>query len=103
MSGGERYEMSSSEELKNALLNRDFERAQSLISAWGEEISWSVKAASGPAERYRILEDARSFLEQHLYLARVVRAHIATELKANSASFLYANTELEQPRWRVRG
>jgi arginine repressor len=91
------------EELKDALLNRDFERAQALISAWREAISASMKAASDSAERYRILEDAQSFLEQHLYLARVVRTHIATELKANSASFLYRNTELEQPRWRVRG
>jgi len=91
------------EELKDALLNRDFDRAQSLISAWGEAISRSMKAASGSAERYRILEDAQSFVEQHLYLARIVRARIATELQSNSASFLYSNTELEQPRWRVRG
>jgi len=91
------------EELKDALLNREFERAQSHISAWREAVAESMKTASGSAERYRILEDAQAFLEQHLYLARVVRAHIATELQANSASFLYANTELEQPRWRVRG
>jgi len=93
----------TTDELKSALLDRDFDKAQSLINAWGASIRRAIKAAPGDAERYRILEDAQAFAEQHLYLARVVRAHIATELQANSASFLYASAELEQPRWRFRG
>ncbi len=94
--------MSGSDELKSALLNRDFDRVQALIGTWRDEILRCLRTASGSAERCRILEEARSLGEQNLYLARVVRAHIATELQANSASFLYADTELEQPRWRVR-
>jgi hypothetical protein len=93
--------MRNDQELRSALLERDFTRAQSLITAWGNAVSAEIKAASGETERRRILEEARSFGEQSLYLAQVVRAHIATELNANSASFLYADAELELPRWRL--
>jgi hypothetical protein len=93
--------MRNEEELRSALLERDFTLAQSLVRAWGDAVSAEMKAASGEAERRRILEEARSFGEQNLYLAQVVRAHIATELNANSASFLYADADLELPRWRL--
>ncbi len=90
------------EELKSALLNRDFEHVEILLNEWSESLARDMKAAPNVVERCRILEDAHAFVQQHLYLARVVRANIATELQANSASFLYAGPELEQPRWRVK-
>ena len=89
------------EELRIAILNRDFERAQSIIAERTKAIASEVKAATGAVQRRRILEEAVDRAEQDLCLARVIRAHIASELKANSASFLYAESELEQPRWRV--
>jgi hypothetical protein len=92
----------TAEALRTALVNRDFDQVHALIGQWREDILRSMQTASGNAERCRILEEARALGEQNLYLARVVRAQIATELQANSASFLYSDTELEQPRWRVR-
>jgi len=88
--------------LKAALLNRDFEQAQLLIAQWGKHVSAEIKSASSDGERRRILEEARLFAESSIYLTRVVRAHIATELQANSASFLYLDVEPEQHGWHVR-
>ncbi len=93
----------TSEDLRTALLNRDFERAQRLIRQWGEEAAQRIAECRSPEERRRIFDDARAFGEQNLYLAQVVRAHISAELHANSASFLYAGSNPEQSRWNVRG
>jgi len=93
----------TSDQLRNALINRDFDQVQSLIGEWRKSILSALTTAPSAAERCMILDDARAFGEEHLYLARVVRAHIATELQANSASFVYAGTDLEQPRWRLQG
>jgi hypothetical protein len=90
------------EELKTALANRDFDRAQALILEWGTSVKAGIRAASGQSERQRIFDDAVSFAEDNIYLTRVIRAHIAAELQANSASFLYRDTDLEQPRWQIR-
>ena len=89
------------EELKTALANRDFDRAQELILEWGTSVRAKIRAASGQTERKRIFDDAASFAEDNMYLIRVVRAHIAAELQANSASFLYRDTNLEQHHWQI--
>jgi hypothetical protein len=91
------------EELKAALLNRDFYQAEFLIGEWGKSVTGEMKAASGETERRRILDDACAFAEQNICLTRVIRAHISAELQANSASFLYVDPNLEQPRWRLSG
>jgi hypothetical protein len=90
------------DEIKTALLDRDFDRAQSLIGEWGKSIAVAMQAAAGEAARRRIYDEARTVVESNTYLARVVRAQIATELHANSASFLYRNADLEQPRWQIK-
>jgi hypothetical protein len=91
------------EAVKAAFLDRDFERGQSLMREWCKQASAEMKAASGDVERRRIFEDARSFVEENIYLVRVIRAHISAELHANSASFLYADPDSEQHRWRING
>jgi hypothetical protein len=91
------------EEIKAAFLDREFELAQSRMREWCKQVSIEMKAASGDVELRRIFEDARSFVEENLYLVRVIRAHISTELHANSASFLYTNPDSEQHRWRISG
>lgn len=90
------------QELKAALANRNFERAQALILEWGTSVKAEIKAASGQDERQRIFEDAVSFAEGNIYLTRVIRAHIATELQTNSVSSVYCDTDLEQHRWQIR-
>jgi hypothetical protein len=90
------------DDLKAALANRDFDRAQSLILAWGTSVKAEMRAASGQTERQRIFEEAVSFAEGNIYFARVIRAHIAAELHANSASFLYCDTDLERHRWQIQ-
>jgi hypothetical protein len=90
------------EDLKAALVTRDFERAQNLIAEWGARVREDIKAASTQAERQRIFDDALAFAEGNVYLTRVVRAHISAELQANSASFLYRDAESEQHRWQIK-
>jgi hypothetical protein len=93
----------SQQELKAALLERAFDRALVLIEEWGARVRAEMKAAGSRSERQRILDGALAFGQQNLYLAQVVRAQVATELRANSASFLYNDAALEQPRWRLSG
>ena len=90
------------EELKTAFLNRDFDRAQALLNEWAQDVSVGIKAAQGDAQRRRIFDEACSFAEGNICLARVVRAHIATELQANSGSFLYQDSDLEPTRWQIK-
>lgn len=91
-----------SDELKQAILNRDFDRAQELIAAWGQDIRARMRTAAGSTELRRIHEDATSFGEETLYLAHIIRSQIATELQANSASFLYRDADLKQNRWQIQ-
>jgi hypothetical protein len=89
------------QQLKAALLNRDFPQAQTLIEEWGKLVARSMQAAGSEAKRRQLLDEAVTLGQQSLYLARVVRANIVSELHANSASFLYADSSLEQPRWHL--
>jgi hypothetical protein len=88
------------EDLKTALLNRDFERAQTLIAEWGSSVKSAMKVATNESELRRVFEEAQALAQEYMCLARVVRAHIAAEWDSNSGSFLYRETELERPRFR---
>jgi hypothetical protein len=90
------------QELKTALANHDFDRAQALVPEWGKMVLTDMRSASGEAELRRILDGALAFAEDHVHLARVIRAHIASDLEANSASFLYRDADLEQHRWQLK-
>jgi hypothetical protein len=89
------------EDLKNALLNRDFDKAQSLINEWAALAKAQIRGASGQSERQRIFDEAVSFAQDHIFLTRVVRAHLATELKVNSASLLYHDADSVQHHWQI--
>jgi hypothetical protein len=91
------------EELKSALLNRDFTLAQTLIRAWGKTVANQLRAATGETERRCIFEAAIESGNRNMVLAQVVRAHIASELQSNTASFRYLQPDLEPPHWRLNG
>ena len=88
--------------VKQAFLNNDFELGSSLVKQWGASVKAEMMNAACQEDLRRIVDDALSYAEGNLYLARVMRAHVATELRSNSASFLYRQTELEQHRWHVK-
>lgn len=90
------------EALKLALFNRDFEKAQALISAWGKSVTDDMKSTTGEADLRRLVDNALRFAEENTYLLHVVRAHIGSELHANSASFLYLDPEAEQHYWHLQ-
>lgn len=91
------------EHISAALLDRDFERARLLANEWRELVIANVNDASKEAERSAIFNNAISLGEMSLHLARVVRAHIALELQANSALYLYNNPDLERHDWQLHG
>jgi hypothetical protein len=89
------------DDLKSALVDRDFDRATLLILEWGTSVKDTLNAAKGELELRRVFDAAQTFARESLCLASVVRAHIAGELEANKGSFLYRDADLERPRWRV--
>jgi hypothetical protein len=89
------------EEIKAAYLNRDFERAQLLMAEWCKQVAIEMKTASSKRELRQKYDEAHAFIQENIYLVRVVRAQIATELQSNSASFLYRDADSERHRWRI--
>lgn len=90
------------EEVKTAILNRNFTLAQELFEEWGTRVKQLIKLASGNQERKEIYERARLFAETNLLLTRVIRAQIASERSTLSAWVQYSDFDLEQHRWQIR-
>jgi hypothetical protein len=92
-----------SEQLKRAIEAGDFERAPLLAEAYVVAIRKEIEAAPNVKERAAIAEQARSFLEDRLHLARVLRAHIGAQLGAARGVAFYQNTSSEQRSWQFEG
>jgi hypothetical protein len=74
--------------LQSALAAGDFDAAQQLSVELGEAIIGTAAAAEA-ATRAAILKEGLGRLQEHLSLARVMRAHLASQLQNNTAAFLY--------------
>jgi hypothetical protein len=90
------------DELTAALKRKDFETAAGIARAIGKQALLDLETAPTAKARAEIYQNSIAIVNDALYLARVLRAHIASELHANSVSFLYADTDLEQHHWRIQ-
>jgi hypothetical protein len=95
--------MQDEKELARALQASDFETAQRLAVEYGRTIRAQLKAASNLQGRELIFRRAVEYLNDHLYLARVLRAHIAANFTANSAQCLYRRAETDRHCWNLEG
>ena len=76
------------QEVHNALAAGDFETARRLSPELGQAIIRHASALA-PTDRAPYVRQALNRLQEHLNLARVLRAHLATQVQANSAACLY--------------
>lgn len=90
------------QDLMAALKNKDFESVPEIAGRLGEQARLDLEAAPDAATRTEIYRDFTAFINDALHLARVLRCHISTEYCANSASFLYAQSNLEQHHWQIK-
>ena len=74
--------------VSHALQAGDFEEAQRLSVELGTAIRLEL-AAAGPSERVALFKQRISRFQEHLSLARVLRAHVASQVQGNAAACLY--------------
>lgn len=87
-------------QLAQALRAGDFDAANSLAAQYGQSALTALRAAP-PAEREAVLGEALQVLNDSLHLAQVLRAHIATQWRANSGTFLYQSSDSERHLWQL--
>jgi hypothetical protein len=87
------------EELQRALTARDFETARKLSRLLGQAIIRQASAAA-PRDRAALVQQGLSRLQEHLNLARVLRAHLAAQLQTNTAVCLYQANSGRGHSWR---
>ena len=87
------------EAVSKALHVGDFEAARRLSVELGTAIRLELVAASS-ADRVLLFEQRIRRFQEHLSLARVLRAHVATQLQANAAACLYQPESGSNHCWR---
>jgi hypothetical protein len=91
------------EELRRALASGDFGRADKLIPRYRDHLHRELIAAKSLGNRLLIIEDSRQLLQDSLHLARVMRAHIASKLRATESIDVYQHRPNSGSRWSVIG
>jgi hypothetical protein len=86
--------------LATAIRTGDFEAANPLAVAYGQSVVAELRTALTPENREAIARPALEFLNDQLHLVRVLRAHLASQLRANSGPCLYQPTEADRHCWR---
>jgi hypothetical protein len=72
------------EKLRLALKTGRFDTALPLIDEYGKAVRHALRATHDHDEKEEILNEASSFLRDHLHLARILRSHLSARLTANS-------------------
>lgn len=90
------------QQLIAALNHKDFESASLIAKQLGKQALLDLQSAPTDEARSEIYKSSTAIISDALHLARVLRSHIASELYANSASFLYRNADLEQAHWQIK-
>lgn len=90
------------EELQRAMTARDFETVRKLSRALGQAIIRQASAAA-PRDRADLVQHGLARLQEHLSLARVLRAHLAAQLQTNTAVCLYQANSSRGHSWRFDG
>jgi hypothetical protein len=86
--------------LAQALQGADFETVQHAAVDYGRSVRAELAAAANPRHRAEIYREALETLQNHLHLARVLRAHLAAQIQGNAGSCLYAQPEADRHRWQ---
>lgn len=87
------------EAVSQALQAGDFEAAERLSIDLGAAIRLELAAAS-PAEKLALFNQRIGRFQEHLNLARVLRAHVSSQLQANAAACLYQPESGTNHCWR---
>jgi hypothetical protein len=80
------------EQLTSALEAGDFEAAERLAIEYGDSVSAAPHAAA--------LQQALETLNDCLHLTRVLRAHLAAQVRANSPAIEYQPATAENLHWQ---
>ncbi len=85
-------------DIQKALIAGDFDRVRQLSTSLGQAIIREARAAA-PAERKTVVQQGLSRLSEHLSLARVLRAHVASHLQHNTAVARYVQSSSRGHSW----
>jgi hypothetical protein len=89
------------QKLQRTLEAGNFESALQLIDEYGKLIMESVRTAPTATDRLAILDEASSFVQDRLHLARVLRSHIASQITASSRLVSYGGTASVESTWQI--
>jgi hypothetical protein len=87
------------QELKHALETGDFCSAVPLIEEYGNLTMQALRTSRSLSERQAVLDEASSFLQDRLHLARVLRSHIAAQIAASSRLISYNDNPITESTW----
>lgn len=88
------------DDVRAALMAGNFDAAKSLALILGSRAQADLRAAQDPRVRREILNGAIDRLNDALSLARVLRAHLASQLQDNSTRLLYQAEHPNRHRWQ---
>jgi hypothetical protein len=91
--------------IAQALQIGDFAAAQTAALDYGRGVRAALESTAGSDSRAAIYHAALEALQNHLHLARVLRAHLAAQVQANAGSCLYAqpDAQADRHRWQFQG
>ncbi len=89
------------EAIQVALRAGDFDKVRQLSTELGQAIVHEAQVVP-PTGRRPFVESSLSRLREHLSLARVLRAHLASQLHSNTAASLYQPAATNTPNsWHL--
>lgn len=91
------------QDLAAAIKTGDFAAAQPAIADYSRQVHAALDAASGPAAREAVFRQSIETLNQHLSLARVLRAHLAAQIQGNAGTCLYEQAQADRHCWQFEG
>lgn len=86
--------------LAQALQCSDFAAAERCAEEYGGSVRAELNVTTGWERRAAIYREAIETLQNHLYLARVLRAHLAAQVQGNTGSCLYAAPAADRHCWQ---
>lgn len=93
----------AAETLHGLLETGQFDSALSVIEDYGSSLIEAAANAPTPAERAAVLQAAADNLREHLHLARIMRAHIYTQLTVTQRVASYQNAPQLESSWNLEG
>jgi hypothetical protein len=88
------------EQLTRALEAGDFEMAEHIAIEYAASVAAQMQTSDDTAGKAVVLRQALDTLNNGLHLARVLRAHLAAEVRANSPALEYQRAASEGRHWQ---